>query len=110
MKAFSAKVKEQGARPVIIIVPRYQDLWVYVKKGSEYYEPLIEQLKKNKLNYLDGHDAFSPLLKPNLTEREFEEFKKKYFNPGEHYSAEGHKVFADFLYRSLLKNSLRARR
>jgi hypothetical protein len=109
MKAFNAKVQEQGAKPVIVIVPRYQDLWVYVEKGTTYYEPLIEQLKKNKLQYLDGHDAFSPLLKRNMTESEFEGFKKKYFNPGEHYSAEGHKVFADFIYRSVLKASLPAR-
>jgi lysophospholipase L1-like esterase len=110
MKAFDAKVKEQGAKPVIVIVPRYQDLWVYVRKGNEYYEPLLEQLKKNELNYLDGHDAFSPLLKRNITETEFEDFKKKYFNPGEHYSAEGHKVFAEFLYSSLIKDAVTAQR
>lgn len=110
MKAFNDSVKEQGAKPVIVIVPRYQDLWVYVKKQQKYYEPLLAQLKKNKLNYLDGHEAFSPFLKPDMTEAQFEDFKNKYFNPDEHFSVEGHKILAQFLYDSLFKNSPHARR
>lgn len=110
MKAFNASVEQQGAKPVVVIVPRYQDLWVYLKKGQKYYQPLLNQLKENNLDYVDGHDAFSPFLKVDMTEVEFEDFKKKYFNPGEHYSAEGHKIFAEFLYNSLFKNSLHARR
>lgn len=108
MKAFNTKVREKGAKPVIVIVPRYQDLWVYVQKQKKYYEPLLKELKKNELDYLDGNDAFVPFLKTKMTETEFETFKGRYFNPGEHYSAEGHKIFAQFLYRSLLKNFLPA--
>lgn len=106
MEAFSSAVKEQGSRPVIVIVPRYQDLWAYVARGKKYYDPLLNQLEKRKLDYLDGHEAFSSYLKNSMTAQEFDDFKKKFFNPGEHYSPEGNKVFAGFLYRSILKTQL----
>ena len=45
---------------------------------------ILKELEKNKLDYLDGNDAFVPFLKTNMTKTEFEDFKNRYFNTGEH--------------------------
>lgn len=106
MSSFSSAAEQHGSEPVIVVLPRYQDLWVYVAKGQNYYAPLLSELNKRHLNYIDALDAFLPLIHRGMSEQQFGQFREKYFTRGEHYSAAGHKCIAEYLYHSFIKPKL----
>ena len=103
-ESFSEVVKDHGGKPVIVILPRHQDLSVWLETGESYYAPLLELLQKRKLTYVDAREAFADLINPRMNEEEFRRFRETHFMPGEHYSAAGHRRVAEYLYQKVLKN------
>jgi hypothetical protein len=92
-RAFSAAVRQNGARPVVVMLP---DLKAVARMGRgepPIYQPLMDYLRNNDLPYLDAADAFRPGDRVIDT--------RTLFAPGGHYSASGNELVAAWLASKL---------
>lgn len=89
LKKFYEDVKVVNEIPIILIFPGKDDLYEFQKTKVKYWQPLIEFLNDNKLEYIDFMDSFEKYALENYiaVDRLF----------SGHYSAFGNKVVADIL-------------
>lgn len=82
----------RGKHPVVLIFPTHEDFGFYKDKHTFVYQPLLEELEKNQIEYID----LGAGLVRRLEERNYLELflEGKYF----HFNEEGNKLVAQIVY------------
>ncbi len=89
---FIHEAKNRGKHPIILIFPTDEDFRVYNQNNKFVYQPLIQGLKKENIEYID---LGSELLKRLGGKNYMEIFSgEKYF----HFNEEGNRLVAQIIY------------
>jgi hypothetical protein len=57
-RLFYSEIVNNGAIPVIVLLPSHRDILRYRKNSKKRYAPLIEFFEKNRMHYVDLLDGF----------------------------------------------------
>jgi hypothetical protein len=92
-RAFSAAVRQNGALPLIVVLPDLKAVARMRCGEPPIYKPVMDYLRHNDLPYLDAADAF------RTGDRVAD--SNTLFAPGGHYSASGNELVAAWLANKL---------
>jgi hypothetical protein len=53
MKQFYGECQEKGKYPLIVIIPVHHDIFQYYKDNYWNYQPLLDELERNKIEYIN---------------------------------------------------------
>jgi len=95
-KAFSGKVKMQDSLPIIIIFPTKDDIDIYQMTGEKTYQPLIEALETEGLEFIDLMKSFEDRQEYNNTDQLFIKSHYSFF-----YTPFANKLVAKYLFHEL---------
>lgn len=94
MKAFRAETAARGKYPLIVLVPIYPDLVYFKKHGGWVYQPVMDDLSRDKITYLN----LGPGILAYLGSRDPGEiFNHRYG----HCTEEGYKLIAQLIYNKM---------
>ena len=92
IKQFIKEAEQRGKHPILLIFPTDEDFRVYSKNHEFVYEPLIKELKKEHIEFIDlGSEMVKRLGNQNYMELFLGE---KYF----HFNEKGNKLIAQIIY------------
>lgn len=92
LKTWHAEARQQGRHPIVLIFPTDEDFRVYHQQGKFVYEPLLSELNKYQIEYID---LGTEMLKRLEGQHNMDIFSgDKYF----HFNKEGNKMVADIIY------------
>lgn len=100
MQAFYRQVLENGQLPVIVVFPYVYDFWRAYRGESLHYEPFLQALSSEGLQYIDTFNAFLPIKSPQQIETLM----------GGHFTPEGNQVVAGYLLDYLRARNLLSRK
>jgi hypothetical protein len=94
-RSFVAEAAANGSHALILFLPSRGELQAALAGSRPVYNPMLEQLRADGIEYWDATEAFLPL--PDVTSMNV------WFAPGGHYSPEGNRLVAQWLGPLLLK-------
>ena len=95
---FQHEAREAGKFPLVVIIPIGPDLAHYRKVHQWFSQPLIDNLERNHINYLN----VGPAILEYLGTRDYQEL----FSQGGHFNNEGYEVLAKIVFRYLVSKDL----
>lgn len=98
MARFQLEAREAGKSPLVVIIPIGPDLAHYRKVHQWFYQPVIDNLERNHVAYLN----VGPALLEYLGTRNHQEL----FNQGGHFNNEGYEVLAKIVFSYLVSQDL----
>jgi lysophospholipase L1-like esterase len=89
---FVREAKNEGKHPIILIFPTHEDFSFYEKNHKFVYQPLIQELAKNHIEYID---LGSEIVK-RLGDKDYMDLflKERFF----HFNKKGNKLIAQIIY------------
>jgi hypothetical protein len=92
LKQWHAEAQQKGQHPIVVIFPTNEDLRMFQQQGKFVYEPLLAELAKNHIEYIDlGTDMVNRLGKRHYMDIFSGE---KYY----HFNKYGNSIVADIIY------------
>lgn len=95
---FQHEAREAGKSPLVVIIPIGPDLAHYRKVHQWFYQPVIDNLERNRIAYLN----VGPAVLEYLGTRDHQEL----FNKDGHFNNEGYEVLAKIVFRYLVSKDL----
>jgi hypothetical protein len=93
LQAFQDAAVKRGQWPLVVLLPTMQDMTYAKRTGHWSYAPLVEELDRAMVSYID----FGPALLKHIGERD----PRPFFMPLRHYNEEINKLLADAVYEAL---------
>ncbi|MGQ9689118.1 MAG: hypothetical protein ACUVXF_10075 [Desulfobaccales bacterium] len=92
LKEWCAAARARGQHPIVLIFPTNEDIRLYQQQQQWVYEPLLKELSKEGIEYIDLGTEMSR----RLGQRHYLEF----FSGGKylHFNIEGNRLVAQILY------------
>ncbi|MGE0268695.1 MAG: hypothetical protein AB7S78_09620 [Candidatus Omnitrophota bacterium] len=104
LERFYNTVKNDGARPLIVVIPNRYDLKDLIGHPGRrrIYKPYIDMFRKKEWLYVDLTDYFLEDPRNDNVDQ--------LFGSGEHFSAEGNRRVAEYIYQFIKENGLLTKR
>ena len=99
LSAFVAEAKARVDKPMVLVIPNLMDLRYFEVTGTWLHKPLLEELEKREIPFLDAGQALFSILQGRD--------EQSIYAPGNHFNEEGNRLLADIVYDALVARGLR---